>query len=142
MIGSSLPPSPDHYPSPEIINKEEVIQASVYLRPAEPFPDAIDRTKPIGREEIRLKHGVKIEDLNKVNEFAQVYGLKSKLSDLRRVILTGTIRQFEQAFEIALVRYVTPSGIVYLTHFENLSMPECLEERVVAVLGLDNRPLF
>ncbi len=99
------------------------------------------RAAPLSREEYARRFGVAPEDVKKVREFAQQHQLRVVSEDrvTRTVILSGTARQFNDAFGVLLQHYEHASG-----HFRGrtgeIHLPADLVDIVTAVLGLDNRP--
>lgn len=93
------------------------------------------------REEFLAQRGALQEDAQKIEEFAQEYGLTIKETDLAKhsVTLTGTVANFSRAFDVELLNYEHPNGS-YRGRTGPLSIPTELDGIVTAVMGLDNRP--
>lgn len=106
--------------------------------------DAILRgdAPPMSREEAELSLGADPEDLRKVAEFAQAYGLTVTESSeqQRSVRISGTVARMEAAFGVKL-RLCHSEGQPYLYYEEPLTVPASLADAVEGVLGLDQRPV-
>ncbi|WP_413742487.1 protease pro-enzyme activation domain-containing protein [Sodalis sp. RH15] len=95
----------------------------------------------LSREEYARRFAASLEDVSKVREFAHRHQLRvvSENRVTRTVILSGTARQFMEAFGVRLQHYQHASG-----HFRGrtgaIHLPADLAGIVTAVLGLDNRP--
>ncbi|MEM5325896.1 S53 family peptidase [Paraburkholderia sp. JHI2823] len=100
--------------------------------------------QPLSREDYERRFGASAADIARVEQFASAHALTVARTDAssRRVVLSGTVRQYNAAFGIELQRYEhqvdhtvhhfrQPSGPVHL--------PEDMHEVVTAVVGLDNR---
>ncbi|HEY7389645.1 MAG TPA: protease pro-enzyme activation domain-containing protein [Bryobacteraceae bacterium] len=97
---------------------------------------------PLSREEAAATLGADPADLERVIAFAQSYGLTIVESNAvrRTVRVSGTVSQMESAFGITL-RSCETGGRSYTCYDGVLSIPAALEGIVVAVLGLDQRPV-
>jgi kumamolisin len=96
----------------------------------------------MSREEAAVSLGADPADLQQVAEFAESHGLAVVESSLakRTVRVAGTVAQMEAAFGVKLHSCET-SGRVHLCYEGALSIPATLDGIVVAVLGLDQRPV-
>jgi kumamolisin len=94
----------------------------------------------ISREAFAQRFGAGDEDVAAVSAFAQTHGLAVEaVEPARRTIkLSGTLAQFEAAFEVSLRRFAGRHG-EYRGRVGSISLPQELQDVVVAVLGLDNR---
>ena len=95
----------------------------------------------LSREEFAQQHGADPADIAKVRQFASAYGLTVFKEDLaiRTVVLSGTVAQFNDAFEVTLQTFEYPGG-TYRGRTGPIHLPDELHGVVTAVLGLDNRP--
>jgi len=93
------------------------------------------------REEFAAQRGALPDDIEKVAEFAREFGLTVVQSDAaqRTVKLSGSVANFNRAFQVSLYRWQHPSG-TYRGRTGSIYIPKDLQGTVVAVLGLDNRP--
>jgi kumamolisin len=98
--------------------------------------------KPLSREALAKDFGAAPEDIAKVKAFAQGHGLTVVREDAaaRSVLLSGTIAQFQSAFEVKLEHYQHHTAGQFRGRTGTISVPDDLHGVVEAVLGLDNRP--
>ena len=128
---------------------EERFEISVLLRRrnAAEFAARMERLRAgeaharIDHAEFGKRYGAAPEDVAAVREFAAQAGLTLVRADAARrtVILSGTVRQFNQAFDVELRRFEHPHGS-YRGRTGAIYLPQALAGVVEAVLGLDNRP--
>jgi len=96
----------------------------------------------ISRDEFEKQFGADTADLSAVRDFASKHGLSVVQADAgrRTVVLSGTVAQFDPAFGVDLQRFEHAGGS-YRGRVGNIRLPDELNGRVDAVLGLDNRPI-
>lgn len=96
---------------------------------------------PLDRAELESRYGAAPEDIAAVEDFARQAGLDLVRADAahRTVVLSGTVRQLDQAFGVKLQRFEHPAG-AYRGRTGPVYLPKALAGIVEAVLGLDNRP--
>jgi kumamolisin len=101
---------------------------------------AADR-QHLTREQFLAQRGALEEDVQKVEEFANQYGLSISDTNLAKgsVTLSGTVAQFSSAFGVELQNYTHPEGS-YRGRTGSIQIPTELDGIITAVLGLDNRP--
>jgi len=77
-----------------------------------------------------------------VRAFARQHDLEVTAVDLkaRKITLTGQPSVIARALHIRLNEYETPEGSRYLSHEEELTLPEALHEEVLGILGLHRLP--
>ena len=97
---------------------------------------------PLTHEEYEARYGANPEDLAKVEAFASEHGLKVVESSIPRrlVILSGTVAQFSEAFGVHLDHCEYPQG-TYRGRTGPVHIPADLQQIIVGVFGLDNRPI-
>jgi kumamolisin len=101
--------------------------------------------KPVGphltREEFERKFGASDADIAAVKKFAHSYGLAvvQEHAGRRTIVLSGTVSKFNEAFGVNLQEFHYPGGS-YRGRVGALHLPKELQDKVEAVLGLDNRP--
>ena len=128
----------------------ERLEVSVLLRrrAADELKSQVDQLRAgdksaghLSREGFASRYGADPADVTAVETFAQAHGLAVVASDLARrtVVLSGIVRQFNQAFGVSL-RNVEHDGGTYRGRVGPIHIPEELVDAVEAVLGLDNRP--
>jgi len=85
----------------------------------------------------------KPQDLEAIRRFAQQYGLTvvDEKPAARTVHLRGTVREMDAAFGTQLGEFQAAHGHQYLSYDGPLSVPQPLAGAVLAVLGLDQRPI-
>ncbi|MGF6879506.1 S53 family peptidase [Paraburkholderia sp. MM5477-R1] len=98
--------------------------------------------KPLSREALAQDYGAAPDDIAKVRAFAAAHGLTVAREDpaARSVLLSGTIAQFQSAFEVKLELYRHHAAGQFRGRTGTISVPDDLHGVVEAVLGLDNRP--
>lgn len=94
------------------------------------------------REEYGVVHGADPNDLQAVEDFAHEYGLTVSERDpaRRSIMVGGSAEAIQQAFGTAL-NHSELSGVTYRTRSGSLTVPASVHPAVMAVLGLDNRPV-
>lgn len=130
------------------INKQELINISVKLRPKEALPDLLDpkvfeKFKPLTHEEFASKYSSTESDIKIVSEFAHHTGLSIvKTEPAKKIIeLRGTIQQMENAFKVDLANYKDKNGKAFRGRNGNIKIPTELDGIVEGVFGLDNRAI-
>jgi kumamolisin len=146
LPGSDKAPLPDSHMIGNV-EPEETVHVSVVLRrkgadPAVAGGRAVQ--EHLSHEELAAEHGADPRDLEIVEQFAHAYGLAVEESSLRKrlVTLAGTAEAMEKAFGTNLKQYrVDTTGPHFRGRVGPLSIPADLEGPVMAVLGLDTRPI-
>lgn len=128
---------------------DERLEATVIVRPSAPalWRDLLERIsrgeqRPrLTREAFAQLHGAGVPDLNAIAAFAAAHGLSvvQQHAARRTVVLAGTVGQMNAAFGIELLLFEHPGG-TYRGVRGPVRLPQHLQDVVVAVLGLDNRP--
>ncbi|MBX5449935.1 S53 family peptidase [Thermogemmatispora sp.] len=126
----------------------ERIEVSIYLRdPAgETLASELERqtNQPgpqMSRNEYMARHSASAEDVERVEAFAQAHQLQVLAVDraARRLVLGGTVAQFCAAFATELHQYEY-EGETFRGRSGYLHVPRELEQVIVGVFGLDDRP--
>jgi kumamolisin len=93
------------------------------------------------REEFARQFGADPHDIAAVRRFAEAHGLAVAHEDAARrsVILSGTVAQFNAAFDVDLQQFEHDDGS-YRGRTGLIHLPDELDGVVEAVLGLDDRP--
>jgi kumamolisin len=96
----------------------------------------------LSREAFEEQFGADSSDIAAVKRFAAAHGLSvvQEHAGRRTMVLSGTVAQFNDAFGVDLQRFEHPGGS-YRGRVGNVHLPDELDGRVEAVLGLDNRPV-
>jgi len=104
--------------------------------------DAPGARRYLSREQYAREHAVDPGDLERVQRFARDHGLTvvDASAPRRSVFLSGTVRQFEQAFGTKIEQYEC-DGHVYRGRTGALTLPAEVAEVVEGVFGIDDRPV-
>jgi len=121
--------------------KDEPVRATVVLRRRGADPDVCGEQH--SREEFGILHGAAPNDLDAVEQFAHEHGLtvESRHAPSRSVVLTGSAEDLGGAFGTGLTCYESPEGGRFRARTGPVMIPSELKDVVIAVLGLDNRPV-
>jgi len=150
---------PDGSPRPPIVGARvsgpipptDRVELTVLLRRRAspvPYPDVVGlgRLPPrqrryLAREEFARRHGAHPDDVRTVTEFARRNALEvgAVFLGARIVQLSGPADQVGRLFGVTLQRW-TYAGGSYRGHDGPIELPKELEEVVVGVFGLDDRP--
>jgi len=120
------------------------VRVSVIVKPKAPV-DAerlSDPTARMTRAAFAGKHGANPESVKLVKAFAKEFGLTVEpVAKPGRCTLhlSGTVTAMQKAFGVTLKQLETEGG-KFRVREGSIMLPEELDEHVVAVLGLDNRP--
>lgn len=142
----SLPASARHIGP---VESQEQIEVSVYLRDPSlsstpTHEDAAHAQHPgprMSREDFLAQHSAAPADLAELQQFAQQYHLNIVETDsaARKVVLAGTAAQLTKAFATELHHY-EHAGQTFRARTGYLHIPDTLDQIIVGVFGLDNRP--
>jgi kumamolisin len=93
------------------------------------------------REDFARQFSAAAADLAAIRKFAGAHGLAVVQEDAprRTVLLSGTVAQFNKAFDVDLQQFEHAGGS-YRGRVGAIHLPDELHGVVEAVLGLDNRP--
>ena len=93
------------------------------------------------RGEFDRQFGASNADIAAVRQFAAAHGISvvQERAGRRSVVLSGTVEQFNAAFDVELERYEYPVGS-YRGRVGAIYLPDELSNIVDGVLGLDDRP--
>ena len=122
-------------------NPHTTIEVSLKLRRKNKLQDLTGRpSATLSRDELAEKYGASDDDIDKVVQAFQKFGLKRVEANAatRTVRLSGTITQMENAFQVKLFDYAHPDGN-YRGRVGAVSVPPEVKDIVQAVFGLDNR---
>ncbi len=129
------------------IQPSETVRVTVILRRKGADPAVAMGSGPqahLSHDEFAQQHGANPDDIALVEKFAHEYQLTVVESSpqKRRVVLTGTAAAMTKAFGVAFACYkVQSTGHTFRGRTGAISIPQELEGVVVAVLGLDTRPV-
>jgi kumamolisin len=131
------------------VSPDERFEVTVRVRRKTPLrdlvPGAHDGEVPSARRYIAredyARHAVDAADIAKVERFAREHGLVVVEANAARrsVFLSGTARQYEQAFGTRIEQYEC-DGHTYRGRTGALTLPQGVAEVVEGVFGIDDRP--
>lgn len=99
-------------------------------------------TEPISREDA-AEIGADPQDIAAVRDFVDLNGLKivNENPSARTLRIEGTIQQMDHAFGVQMAWFENSQGERFLSYRGTISIPETLQGIIIAVLGLDQRPV-
>ena len=129
---------------------DQVIEVSIRLRSKaeskrKELKSALEKPgfAQIPRAEYEATHGADPADVEKIKQFAKEYGLKIRETGTelarRTVVLSGTVSNFQKAFNVELKEYSHPKGN-FRGREGAISVPAEYSDIIRGVFGLDNRP--
>jgi kumamolisin len=100
------------------------------------------KAAPMPREAFAQRFGAAADDIAKTQAFAAQHGLTVVRANPAEgsVVLSGTVAQFQSAFDVELHHYEHHSIGRYRGRTGPINVPDELQGVVTAVLGLDDRP--
>ncbi|WP_109123549.1 S53 family peptidase [Dyella sp. C11] len=124
----------------------EPIDVTVVMRRRgdHPAPAAWPHKPAASRADFGAQWGADPADADAIRQFAGKHGLTETGCELHRRVmhLRGTPQQLQQAFGVELGRYQMPDGGPEMMGCRShAALPSELSSRVIAVLGLDQRPI-
>jgi len=126
----------------DTLNANETMNVTIRVRRKKSIEPALKRGKRISHAEYENNYGAAESDLALVSAFAQEHHLTEiEVSPARRsIVLTGSVKDFEEAFKVHLSNYRAADGTVFRGRTGGIQVPQELEGVVEGVFGLDNRP--
>ena len=123
------------------VNDAEPVRLTVVLRPGEPIRPAIGGI--LTHAQYQAQHGTSAEVLEQVSAYATSCGLRvvEASSSKHAVRLEGTLGQARAAFRPDGLGVWRIGGEDVVARDGHLSVPDALAHEVVAVVGLDARPV-
>lgn len=117
-------------------SQDELRRMAAALAAGQAVPGA-----PLSRKQFARRFGADERDMDAVAGFARACGLDVLRSDaaMGAMVLAGTVGRFNAAFDVDLQGYAYGHEH-YRGHAGPLQLPEQLQDKVVAVAGLDSRP--
>ncbi len=142
-IPGSAPVHAEREQNPAAVAPDRQIAATIFVRRRPEISDLGAKlhsgTFDAGsREDAAAWLSADPKDLAAIESFAREYGLRVTFSDAakRSVKVEGSVQDFNRAFGINLGLF---GGSI--SYSGPISVPESLSRVIVAVLGLDNRPI-
>jgi len=124
------------------VAKDEPVRATVVLRRRGGQPDATVRRH--SREEFGVLFGAEPADIENVESFAHEHGLTIEERNAygRSVVLSGPAEAMQTAFGTTLTSFeLALGGKRFRGRTGPIMIPTELKDAVIAVLGMDNRPV-
>ncbi len=129
---------------------DQTIRVVIKLRPRQPLPDPAvlgdvlptNRPAPAYDEHV-AQFGATAEDVQAVVDFAKAHNLAvvESSAPMRMVVLSGTVKDMEAAFQTQLQTYHSAKlDHSYRGRTGPITIPEPLQPIITAVAGLDDRP--
>ncbi len=141
-LEGSAPQHSDNVES-SALSPEQQLTASIVLRRRPGSPDIEEQLlsghfEPISRDDAASAIGADPQDIWAVKAFAQEYGLQITSADpaTRTVKVSGSVQNLQRAFGVELGNYGS-----HISYRGPITIPESVSNSVVAVLGLDTRPV-
>jgi kumamolisin len=118
------------------------VRVTIVLRPADSNA-AADLLSGKYDSATRAASGASEGAMAAVEEFARENGLSIEESDpaARTIVVSGSANQMSRAFGVSLGQFVSPDGARHLSYEGSITLPTQIAEHVLAVLGLDTRPV-
>jgi len=121
---------------------DEIIEITIVLRRKNPLPD---NPPPMDRRTLRTTYGADRADVEAVTEALASAGATVMSVDIgsRRMRVAGSVSTLSELFgtRLSLVQETgTETPTTFRARSGVLTLPDGLHDRVVAVLGLDDRP--
>jgi kumamolisin len=120
----------------------ERIDVTIHLR-GDASPRPLTTHTHLTRREFGRRFGARQQDVTAVRRFARSNHLEVTSVDraMRTVRVTGTVEAMQRAFDVSLASYRSAGGATYRARSGVIRVPDWLAPAVVAVLGLDTRPV-
>jgi kumamolisin len=120
-----------------ILRRASVTLGSPYIGPRNPAEPRLSR-----REHAKF-YGADPDDAAAIESFAHAHGLTVMLRHdaSRRIVLSGPVSAMQEAFGVTLGYYGTPLDYRVRSFDGPIQLPAEIQPAVMAVLGLDNRPI-
>jgi kumamolisin len=130
----------------KLVNAGDSIEVTLRIRRKTSIEDALKELEATGktytRDEYQQEFGLGEDDVQKVEDFAAAAELSVVHTSYSRriVILKGTAANISRAFGVTLHYYTAKNKQVFHGRTGTLKIPAALNDIVVGVFGLDNRP--
>jgi kumamolisin len=128
------------------VDPEHVMSVTAVLRPKQGFDlvaHAARGSSPMGQEEFAAQYGADPEDVLRLEEYAGEHHLVVGEVNVgaRTVELRGRTADMQKAFSVDLKLYATEDNKRFRGREGDVFVPDDLDGIVIAVLGLDDRPV-
>jgi kumamolisin len=142
LLGSNRP-APTAATLTGAVNPQQIVRVTVILRHKSGQPE-VRPGHSISHREFEQKHGADPKAIAEVEQFAARAGLQVVESSARkrRVLLSGTVEALSNAFGAKLDCYRSETfDREFRGRTGSLEIPADLQDSVIAILGLDTRPV-
>jgi len=128
-------------PSGELMTVTVVLRRRSDVKPSKTAGKPGERFA--SRVEYAAIHGADAGDMAAIEKFAHTHGLTvmELHAESRRIVLSGPAWAMQEAFGVKLSHYAVRGGPQYRSHSGSIQLPAEIHAAVMAVLGLDNRPI-
>jgi kumamolisin len=126
----------------EAPSPEQTMEVTVRLRRKKSIDSELKKGVRYSRADFDEAFGAKQSDVEKIEAFANNHHLAvSNVDTARRsVMLKGSVKDFEEAFQVKLGCYVGDDGKTFRGRQGHINIPADLQGIVEGVFGLDDRP--
>jgi kumamolisin len=102
----------------------------------------IGRRKYLSHEQLTKRFGASAKDLDAVEDFASLFGLNvvDRNPGNQTLVFRGRVEDLSKAFQVKLYEY-SKAGSTFRGRSGSVRIPKQLEDVIIAVSGLDNRPM-
>jgi hypothetical protein len=134
--------APDHtgYHRESAVDPDTPVRATIVLRP----PDSGVAAELLsGKYAPHASTGVDQQAMEAVENFARTNELQVEESDAagRRIVVSGPPSRMAAAFGVRFGQFASPDGESHLSYDGEISVPSDVAKYVLAVLGLNTRPV-
>jgi len=125
-----------------LTDAHEIINVTIRTRRKRSIEAALKAGKIIDHDTYEKLYGTASEDFDAIEAFAQEYHLTivERSAPRRTVVVTGTISDFEAAFQVHLSNYINDDGVIFRSRVGTIHIPANLEGIIEGVFGLSNQP--
>jgi len=148
LPGSERSELPSATPTPEALDQQATIEVTLVLRRRAEVPaELVTGPQTITADQLAAHYGASPEDIELVKSTLEGLGLTVAEVDTgsRRMKVSGTVGAMSAAFGTSLTRVTSDhlgmGAVQHRYRSGGLSVPAALDGVVVAVLGLDDRPV-
>jgi kumamolisin len=126
----------------DTLNSNEVMSVTVRVRRKRSLDPVLKNAQRLSHADYEKNYGAKASDLAAVEDFSKLHHLSVVESSpaRRSVVLIGTVKNFEEAFQVHLSHFRAADGTVFRGRSGGIKIPSGLVDLVEGVFGLDNRP--
>jgi len=125
-----------------LTDAHEIISVTIRTRRKKSIDAALKAGKIIDHETYEKLYGTASEDFDAIEAFAQQFHLTTveRNAARRSIVITGTISNFEAAFQVHLSNYINDDGTIFRNRVGSINIPANLHGIIEGVFGLSNKP--